>query len=424
MDCPVGDDTLFADLEACAASKSDTGYVTSLDAREVELTVEGEVDASVSDKERAPLKSAQFALSSLRWGSQVYIQSLAEQFSAGAAQVEWSLDGRWRRWDDLSWLEGRRVTRYRLTEVNAVVMKAKERKPAVGSSWTAVVPKDPMRVASDAGRACLATDARSIPYDETYWYYWHPETPGCLDAVATTKATATVSRVMPAGSVVYPEYDKLAADGRIDVVVFFGQAESTSEDDYGFILARQFERLLKPAGFTPVNAAIGRRHVRSRNGLTVTIDVLTPAEFSGLGDHANAGKFRDAVNDHEVVIFNGHSMLGASDYWADERLYKDPSRYQLFFYNGCLGYEYYVAPLLAGKRDPANVDIVTNVLSTPFDVFATTSGILVAMLVSEAESGGHNSWQAILGRLNEEAIGGAYYGASAVRDNAWRPPGR
>ena len=117
-------------------------------------------------------------------------------------------------------------------------------------------------------------------------------------------------------------------------------------------------------------------------------------------------------------------MLGASDYWADERLYKDPSRYQLFFYNGCLGYEYYVAPLLAGKRDPANVDIVTNVLSTPFDVFATTSGILVAMLVSEAESGGHNSWQAILGRLNEEAIGGAYYGASAVRDNAWRPPGR
>jgi hypothetical protein len=49
-----------------------------------------------------------------------------------------------------------------------------------------------------------------------------------------------------------------------------------------------------------------------------------------------------------------------------------------------------VAPLLAGKRDPANVDIVTNVLSTPFDVFATTSGILVAMLVSEAESGGHN----------------------------------
>jgi hypothetical protein len=281
-----------------------------------------------------------------------------------------------------------------------------------------------MRVATTAGRACVNTDTRSQLHDETYWYHWRPETPGCLDAVATTKATATVTRVLPAGTTVYPEYDKLASDGRIDVVVFFGQAESTAEDDYGFILARQFERLLKPAGFTKAEAPIGRRHVRTRDGMTVTIDVFTPAEFSGLGDYMNVPKFREAVNAHEVVIFNGHSMLGASDYWADEQLYRDPSKYQVFFYNGCLGYEYYVAPLLAGKRDAANVDIVTNVLSTPFDVFATTSGILVAMLVSQAESGGHNSWQAILGRLNDDAIGGAYYGASAVRDNAWRPSGR
>jgi len=422
--CPLGDETLFSDLEACATGKSDTGYVTSLDAREVEVTLEGEVDAGSSSKERAPLKSAQFALSSLRWGSQVYIQSLAEQFSAGAAQVEWWNDGSWQRWDDLSWLESRRVTRYRLRDVNAVVMQAKERRPAVGSSWTAVVPKDPMRVGTVAGRACVAPETRSTPHDESYWYYWRPETPGCLDAVPSTKATATVSRVLPAGTVVFPEYDKLAADGRIDVVVFFGMAESTADDDYGFILARQFERLLRPAGFTPAAAPVGRRHVRSHDGLTVTVDVLTPAEFSGLGDDANAQHFRDAVNSHEVVVFNGHSMLGASDVWADERLYADPSRYQIFFYNGCLGYEYYVTPLLEGKGDAANVDIVTNVLSTPFSVFATTSGILVSMLVSRADEGGHYSWQSILGQLNEDALGGAYYGASAVRDNAWRPPGR
>src|SRR6266704_1692085 len=48
----------------------------------------------------------------------------------------------------------------------------------------------------------------------------------------------TVSKVLPRGPLVYPEYDKLLADKKLDVLVLFGQVDhgTLSSSDYAFSL--------------------------------------------------------------------------------------------------------------------------------------------------------------------------------------------
>src|SRR4051794_32243637 len=73
-----GPDSVFADTEKCAEDpKADTGYVSSLDARELELTLEADVTAPGGDIQRAPLEVGQFALTWLREHKDLYIASLA-----------------------------------------------------------------------------------------------------------------------------------------------------------------------------------------------------------------------------------------------------------------------------------------------------------------------------------------------------------
>ena len=59
--------------------------------------------------------------------------------------------------------------------------------------------------------------------------------------------------------------------------------------------------------------------------------------LSRLGDFAHFANFQKALSEHEVVAYDGHSMLGASDFWARPTY---PDFYQIFLYGGCLGYEY------------------------------------------------------------------------------------
>lgn len=414
-----GDDNIFADTEACAEQKPDTGYVTSLDAREVELTIEADIQASDYDKAKAPLKSGQFALTYLRENKDIYIQSLAEQYSSGAEQTEWKVGTSWKKWSAMSSSEKTAANHFRLTGVNAVVMNASSQGVRSGKSWTATVPLKPMSLFSEMGRKCEGGDGHIQADSEVYWYVWDPDKSTCT--AAKTTATAKVTKLLPKGSTVYPEYNKLYADKTLDAIVFFGAVEDTKPTDYAFTIIRSFESQLKAAGFTKGTAAKGLRYTRVKNGITANIDIYTPNEFSGLGDYAHAQNFYDGVNSHEVIVFNGHSMLGASDFWADPRIYRNPTKYQIFLYNGCLGYEYYVDPILDGKQGAANVDVVSNVLETPFAIMSQESSTVLSLLLVDAEKGGKSSWQTILQQMNSYAGSSSFYGVSGARTNSYKP---
>jgi hypothetical protein len=135
------------------------------------------------------------------------------------------------------------------------------------------------------------------------------------------------------------------------MVVLFGQIDDGAITEYetGMRNIKRFASWLEGAAFKSVTAPLGKRYEKKlTNGVLIQIDLYSPREFSGLGDYAHFGNFEKALTEHEVIAYDGHSMLGASDFWARPTY---PSFYQIFLYGGCLGYEYYVRPILHGKGD-------------------------------------------------------------------------
>jgi hypothetical protein len=155
------------------------------------------------------------------------------------------------------------------------------------------------------------------------------------------------------------------------------------------------------------------------NGTTVQMDLYSPREFSGLEDYAHFDNWQKAIAEHEIVVWDGHSMLGASDFWTRP---KYPSFYQIFLYGGCLGYEYYVRPIFEGKGSSwAKVDIMSSVVevSASANEFAAPA---LAKIVWALDHGNRASWRNILLKVRD-SVGDSTFGVSGVRDNCYTPTG-
>jgi hypothetical protein len=211
------------------------------------------------------------------------------------------------------------------------------------------------------------------------------------------------------------------ADKKVTMVVLFGEIDDgpITENETGMRNFKRFGNWLGQAGFTKAaSAPLGQRYSKKLgNGTTVEIDLYSPREFSGLGDFEHFGNFQKALSEHEVIAYDGHSMLGASDFWARPEY---PSFYQIFLYGGCLGYEYYVKPILHGKGDSwAKLDVLSSVV----EVTASANefaGPAIAKLIYGLEHNGRSSWRNIL--LNvRNSVGDSTFGVSGVRDNTFKP---
>ncbi len=165
-------------------------------------------------------------------------------------------------------------------------------------------------------------------------------------------------------------------------------------------------------------APLGRRFTKHIGEVDFEIDLYSPHEFSGLGDFGHFSNFQKALSEHEIVAYDGHSMLGASDFWSRPEY---PKNYQMFLYGGCLGYEYYVKPILDGKGGWDNLDMVSSVVEVSADANMFAAPILARI----GWSLGHpnkSSWPTIL-KAVRESVGDSTFGASGVRDNCWSPSG-
>ena len=152
--------------------------------------------------------------------------------------------------------------------------------------------------------------------------------------------------------------------------------------------------------------------------VTVQIDLYSPKEFSGLGDFAHFANFQKALSEHEIIAWDGHSMLGASDFWSRPTY---PSSYQIFLYGGCLGYEYYVKPILHGKGDSwAKLDVVSSVIEV--SVTADMIGPAIAKLMWSIEHRNQSSWRSVLLQIRN-SVGDSTFGVSGVRGNCFTPSG-
>lgn len=410
---PSADNPFTADLTD--DGKEDSAYLNP-DGAEVEIDLEGDVTGPEYQLADGPAAIGQYALTFFRKKETMFIESLAEDASA-ADRAEWQVNGQWYTAATLP--AGAQRKHWRLRGLNTVLLFNAAKTAKVGQTFTAKVPQKPFSVYTDAAKKC-ADDDDHIGLDQTvYWYRWQPEQASCTIPLQDLKVT--VSKVFPkTQSAVYPEFDQLLADKKLTTVILFGQIDdgAITERETGMRNMRQYANWLLDARYKKVTAPVGERYERTlANGTLVQIDLYSPRDFSGLSDFAHFGNFQKALSEHEIIAWDGHSMLGASDFWQRPTY---PGFYQIFLYGGCLGYEYYVKPILHGKGDSwAKLDIMSSVVEVTADanMFA---GPAVAKLVWGIEHGNRASWRSVLMTVRN-AVGDSTFGVSGVRDNRFKP---
>lgn len=397
--------------------KADTGYVNP-DGIEVEVDLEADVTASSYQIFRAPAELGQYALTYLRKRGEFYLESLAED-ATSRDRVDWRVDGDWLTAEQARSADTQKLTHFRIRGVNAVLLHGASAGAEVGKVYTAKVPLNPFTAMADGGEGCADPDSHLGMSQSIYWYVWNPDKEGCR--IRMQDMTVTVSSRFIVEKTTYPEYDLLVADSKITAVILFGQIgdDPLTDSDSGVWNMKQMARWLKDADFSEVTPApIGQRFSKTVAGVEVVVDLYSPYDFSGLGDMSHFSNFQTALSEHEIVAYDGHSMLGASDFWSEPTY---PKFYQIFLYGGCLGYEYYVRPILEGKDGWKNVDIMSSVVevSASANYYA---GPFLAKVVWALQHEYNASWKDLLAVVRNR-VGDSTFGVSGARDNCFSPSG-
>ncbi|MBW2702713.1 MAG: proprotein convertase P-domain-containing protein [Deltaproteobacteria bacterium] len=398
--------------------KADTAYYNP-EGIEVEVDMEGDIEAPTYKIFDGPAELGQYAMTYLRNRGQFYLEGLAESATSDE-RVEWLVDETWITATEARQLGTSGLRHWRLRGVNAVLLHSAASGVQVGSQFSAEVPIKPFSSYADAGETCVDPDAHMGLSQSIYWYLWNPNRYGCeLD---TQQLSLTVSKMMES-KVTYPEYDQLVADGRVTMVILFGQIgdDPLTDSDSGVRNMRRFAGWLEQAGYVEADikpVPKGQRFSKHFGDVEMVIDLYSPYDFSGLGDYANFSNFQKALSENEIVAYDGHSMLGASDFWGRPSY---PDFYQIFLYGGCLGYEYYVRPILEGKGGWDKLDILSSVIevSAPANDYA---GAFLAKLQVALDQEYNQSWKSILGAIRTR-VGDSTFGMSGVRDNCFSPSG-
>lgn len=406
----------FTDDQTSDEGKEDSAYQNP-DGNEVEVDLEGDVEGPDYQLADAPAQLGQFALTFFRKSDTMYIESLAEDAHA-SNRAEWLVDGQWYTQDQLP--EGATLRHWRLRGLDTVLLFSASKTAKVGQTFKAKVPLKPFSVFSDAGKSC-ADDDDHIGLDQTvYWYRWEPNQTKCK--IATQDLKVTVSKTFSSSKTVYPEFDQLVADKKLTTVIMFGEIDDgpITDSEEGMQSFHRYGEWLTDAGFVKKDSApLGERYEKTVGGVLVQMDLYSPKVFSGLDDYAHYSNFEKAITEHEIVVWDGHSMLGASDFWSRP---KYPGGYQIFLYGGCLGYEYYVQAILEGKGGGWDkVDIMSSVVevSATANEFAAPA---LARIVWALDHGYKASWRSILTRVRD-SVGDSTFGVSGVRDNCFSPSG-
>ncbi|MBI3071248.1 MAG: hypothetical protein HYY84_03885 [Deltaproteobacteria bacterium] len=415
---PEGDEPNPFLTELDEEGKFDTAYYNP-DGIEVEVDLEAEIEGASSwQLADGPAIAGQFALTYLRKKGGVFLESLAED-STQEDRAEWLVGERWLPTSQARTAPGATLKRFRLRGINAVLLHSAARGVTVGKVITAKVPKKPLSIYADAGKKCADDDDHITLGQDVYWYRWEPSRSSC-PAALQQEMKVTVSKLFARGKTIYPEYDRLFADKKLTVVVLFGQIDDgpITENETGIRSLKQMSRNLTRAGFSEVAAPLGKRFSKLIRDITVEMDLYSPRDFSGLGDYAHFDNFRRAISEHEIIVFDGHSMLGASDFWSRQTY---PDNYQIFMYGGCLGYEYYVRPIVQGKHGWKNVDILSSVVEV-----SVTANDFAAPMLSKIFQGISKkrwpSWQSLVSAVRA-GVGDSTFGVSGVRDNCYAPSG-
>lgn len=462
----AADDELnIPDFEDFNDGKTDTGYVGSA-AAEVEATLRGHVRVMLPNRSAADLSAlaTQLTTETNPWVSEVS-NAVTEQTkyarnTLSSQKLNLNLEGGSPHYTSATAIEGGLDVAYELKIESLVKFRELAEsgltlEDLVGRSIDLRLPLQPGGLLERVGDSC-ATDAEEPGGQvaagelraDNYFFYFDPTRTGCrlTDADLVT-ATYHVESSVDAPRV-YPEYDRLVADGRIDMTAIFGQIEHGEllPEDLGNYAFDDFTSAFTRRGFRVAeefaNGAGHRLEKRYAGGLVVSLSMYAPSTVADHVEREAANMiFQNALRNSEIVYYAGHAFYGSLTVLDDPSVYPTDA-YQIIFMDACWSYAYYTKQIFrnrANAQDPTgyvNVDVINNT-----EPGITGSELTAANLwgnlfkgadaVFAHRSASKYSWNSLMKYMNEHAEARAaarddgsnaeIYGVSGVSTNVFHP---
>jgi hypothetical protein len=257
--------------------------------------------------------------------------------------------------------------------------------------------------ASCVDRAAHAVDPGSM------WYYYRPDKADCvLSEDEIVRATATATRSALNTTRKYPEYHKVWEDDRLEVISIFGKFDPKAgrPEDAGISAFNGFVRMMKnelrSTTLVTTPADVGDApgpNVKDvtlegtlPDGKTVKISALLVDDIVSTGPDFDA-RYESLSPSADLIAYNGHAGLGQNVRVLAKKGRWAPSKYQIFFMNGCDTFAYVDGSLaqtraLLNSDDPGGtkyMEFVTNAMPSFFSSMPAASTALTKGLMSYAE---------------------------------------
>ena len=262
-----------------------------------------------------------------------------------------------------------------------------------------------------------------------YWYFWDPLTLERCQYLSKPPHSNTVQiAVSPAPTVnadVTPRLDLLRGDngnGKLfSIYVIHGFAESSTQSgDEGRINFKELNDHLKETGY---NETIERKtqnrplYIYTKtltlaDGKEIDVEIKHLLVETGIESRSVtfAKFFKDAVENADVIVYGGHSGLGGNldipslESKAGKFKFNQKKR-QIFFFDSCASYSYYLGQFSAEKTK-SKIDVITNGLSS---LFNTSEGVLEGLLDSVlTEKSVDLRWLDVLKAMEAPLDGGSF----------------
>lgn len=245
----------------------------------------------------------------------------------------------------------------------------------------------PYQIDNFYSEKCVAPDEAE---PSAFWYFYEPFRRGCEDLRREPLARSVTLRLSPASPVgnLSAGLSQLRGDngnGKLFQVMSINgfDESSTKKSDDGRSDYLKLNRWLVTQGFTQtVIAKYKNRPIhqfektfRDSEGQEILfriVRLLADTDLDSGKTVTFAKFFRDALKNSDVVIYEGHSGMGTNlnlqdiEKRAGGPVEFDRQKKQLFFFDACSSYSYYLG-MFRGKKAPGTLAVITNGLASLFD---------------------------------------------------------
>lgn len=232
-----------------------------------------------------------------------------------------------------------------------------------------------------------------------FWYFYDPFRQGCTYLSKEPMATKVNIKIVENEVKKMDLTPKLPAlrgnNGNGDlfsIYIISGYYEDGSDkEDPGFENFREIQQTFEDMGFKTKSKGINTnkplniytKDIELDNGKTINVEVKHLLVDTGIETRSKvfAKFFKEAVEQGDLIVYGGHSGLGANlDIPSlEEKVGKfnfDPKKKQIFFFDSCSSYSYYLEHF-AAEKTKSKIDIISNGLSS---YFHTSNGVLFALM--------------------------------------------